>query len=293
MSFIEKRLDVTIQLGKGSFGEGGFDTVKLQGFRVSANIVKGADPTFDKAELRVYGLRPSIMNQVSTLGRPAFFDRVNQVTIEAGDAKGGMNVVYAGIIQEAFQDFTDAPNTCMNMTSNVGLVSATKPIPPSSYPGSASVATIMADIAARMTPPCAFENNGVNTVLSSPYYPGTALEQMRRVKEHANIEATIDGNVLAIWPKGQARGAQVIDIGPKTGLVNYPQFSGTGFVRLQTLYMPGLRLNGDINLTTSINPAGGRYRLCDLTYELEALVPNGKWFANMQAYRPDTGATNG
>lgn len=281
-----RRIDVVLQLGLGSFGESGADQTTLTGLRVSANIVKGADPTFDSASVRVWGMTPDLMNQLSTLGKPFLTNRNNSVTLLAGDDQTGLSKVYQGTIQEAFQDVSGA-DMALNITTNVGLVSATKPIPPASYPKPVAVATAAADIAARMTPPVAFENNGVTATLPPSYFPGTALDQLRRLKAAANIEASIDNGVLAIWPKGGVRGGLIPKIGPNTGLVGYPRFSGSGLVSLTTLYVPGLRLGGQFDLETSITPAVGRYASNSLSYELESEMPGGKWFANLTAYRPE------
>lgn len=282
----KRRLDVIVQLGRGSFGEGGQDQAELTGLRVSANIVKGADPTFDSGQLRIWGLTPSLMNALSTLGKPFLTNRVNTVILLAGDDRAGVSKVYEGTIQEAFQD-ASGPEMALNITTNVGLVSATKPIPPVSYPTSVAAATVAANIAAQMTPAVAFENNGVTTVLPPSYFPGTALDQLRRLKAAANIEASIDSGVLAIWPKGGVRGGLIPKIGPDTGLVGYPRFSGSGLVSLTTLFQPGLRLGGQFDLATSIGPAAGRYASNALSYDIESEMPGGKWFANLTAYRPE------
>lgn len=281
-----RRVDVIIQLGQGSFGETGADQVTLSRLRVSANVIKGADPTFDSASVRIWGLTPALMNRVSTLGKPFLTNRDNTITLLAGDDQTGLSKVYQGTIQEAFQDVSGA-DMALNVTTNVGLVSATKPITPASYPTSVSAATVAADIAARMTPAVAFENNGVSVMLPPSYFPGTALDQLRRLKMAANIEATIDNGVLAIWPRGGVRNGLIPRIGPDTGLIGYPRFSGSGFVSLSCLYFPGLRLGGQFDLDTSLTAAAGRYASNALGYELESEMPGGKWFANLTAYRPE------
>lgn len=282
-----RRLDVEIQLGQGSFGEGGFDSVTLTGYRVSASLVMGADPSFSEGQVRIWGLDPSLMNKISTLGKPAFFDRVNVVTISAGDDQTGVSQVYKGIIQEAFQDFNDAPNACINIQTHAGAVNSTKPVKPTSYPGPVSAANAMANIAANWVPNALqLENNGVDVMLPGGYFPGTLVDQMRRIKEAANIEAAVDGSVLAIWPKGGQRGGLIPDVGPDSGLVGYPQFDGSGRVRLTSLFKPGFRVNGTVNLSTSLTSAAGQYQITALLYELEAELPGGKWFAHMDGVRP-------
>lgn len=281
-----RKLDLTIALGEGAFGADGSNTVELTGHRVSADVVKMAMPGFDSAQIRIWGVAASIMNQVSTLGKPPLTGRVNTVSLRAGDDQSGMSLVYTGIIQEAFQDFAGAPEVALNIQSHGATVSLLKPVPPISYPQGTSVAQAMQDVAGRMTPALAFENHGVTAMLPTTYLPGTAADQLRRIVDGAGIQAAVDNGTLVIWPKGGALDGLIPDIGPSSGLVGYPEFSGSGIVRVRSLYMPGLRVNGDINLTTSLKSAAGKYRIQGLTYELDAELPGGRWFATMEAYRP-------
>lgn len=284
----KRKLDLTITLGEGSFGDDGkTDRVEITGHRVSASVQKGAAPGFDRADIRIWGLAPSIMNQVSTLGKPPLTGRVNTVALRAGDDLSGMALVYQGVIIDAYQDFAGVPDVALTISGNAGSVSLLKPIKPVSYPQSVSVAQAFQDLAGRMTPPLAFENHGVDAMLPPTYLPGTAADQYRTLVEAAGIQATIDDGALVIWPQGGSRDGLIPDIGPESGLVGYPSFSGAGFVAVRSLYKPGLRINGDINLTTSLPGAQGRYRVQSLTYELEAEIPNGRWFADMVAYRPN------
>lgn len=286
-----RKLDLTIALGTGSFGEDGSDTVELSGYRVSADVTKMAQPGFDSALIRVWGVSASIMNQVSTLGKPPLTGRVNTVALRAGDNQSGMSLVYTGIIQEAYQDYNAAPDACLNIVSHGAGVALLKPIKPTSYPGPVSAAQALQDVAARMTPPVAFENHGVDVMLPTSYFPGTAADQLRQIVEAADIEATIDSGVLVCWPKGGSLDGLVPDIGPDSGMIGYPEFAGSGIVHVRCLYVPGLRVNGDFNLTTSLGGrAAGKYRTQALTYALESEMPGGRWSADLVAYRPEVTA---
>lgn len=288
MAIIRRKIDLTIRLGQGSFGEGGYDTVKLQGLRVSAAIKKGGLPSFDSAIIRVWGLPPSLANRVSTLGRQAFFNRVNQVIVEAGDDAAGTVIAYAGMINEAYQD-SSGPDMALNIVSQTSTVSATRPLDPVTYTAPVNAAVAAANIAQTLTPSVSFENHGVNVMLPPSYLSGTAVEQLRKLQQAAGFNATIDGDVLAIWPKGGARDGLVPDINKDTGLVGYPRFSGSGNISLTTLFQPGIRLGGKFNLTTALGPASGVYQSNGLDFDLEAEMPDGKWFANIAAYRPGNG----
>jgi len=305
-SYTQKVISVTITLGKGTFGQTGLNTVKLTAppLRVIATILKGAFPSMDTAEVRMYGLPPSIMNSVSTLGVPLLMMRQgNTMLVEAGDAVNGMAVVWNGYIRQAWQDYSDAPDTFLNLIGNTGVQGKITPVAPLSFPGTADVATIMAGLAQQMG--WGFENGGVQVKIASPYLAGTALDQAHALARAANIEMYADSSTspitLAIWPKTGTRGGMIPAINAASGLVGYPQFqdSGMGF---RTLYNPNIKLGGQIQMQSSIGgattqpqgtaptaqtggPNGTWYVQAPLVHNLSAQEPGGPWFTDVSCIR--------
>jgi hypothetical protein len=61
----------------------------------------------DRAEIRICGVQPSVMNAVSTLGVPLQMFRIgNTMLIEAGDSVSGMSLVFMGYLRAAYQNFS-------------------------------------------------------------------------------------------------------------------------------------------------------------------------------------------
>ena len=283
-SYVHRKIDLTFTLGTGTFGESGADTVTLSGLRVAANITKAGGTSMGAAQIRVYGLTESKMNQLSTLGLLVTEVRRNTVSVSAGDDVSGMSLVFEGTINDGFVDFAGAPDVAFNISAFVGLFDAIKPVPPRTYRGSADAAVIMADIAAQMG--FAFENSGVSGILlSNPYFPGTAREQARRYAQAADINWLLDNRTLAIWPKGAARGDQVPLVSPETGMVGYPAYTSQG-VRVTTLYNPALAHGGKVEVRSSLKAACGMWVIQTLDYNLESETPGGAWFSSFEAARP-------
>ena len=253
-SYVQRALDVTVTLGEGTFGQTGKNTLTLSGLRVVATIQKGGFPNMDTAEIRVFGVPQSLMNQVSTLGIPQTMARWNNiVTLTAGDAVNGMAQVFSGSIYSVVQKFNAAPETYFQIVSFAGYINAMAPVAPTSYPGAADVATIMAGLAKTMG--LAFENNGVQVKLASPYFAGTALEQAHNVARAAGIEMYIDSgsNTLSIWPKLGTRAGPVPLISPASGLIGYPDFRDF-YLTFRTILNPAIKIGGQINMQST---AGG------------------------------------
>jgi hypothetical protein len=308
-SWQAREINVTITLGTGSFGQTGMNTVKLTGLRVVATIKKGGFPSLDSASLRVYGVQPQIMNQVSTLGSPFGFARAgNTVLIEAGNSTNGFAVAYFGNMLECYQDFSETPEAFLQINARGGYLAALQPVAATSAAGTADVAQIMSGIAKTMG--FAFENNNVQVKVSNPYLPGTAMAQAQELARTAGIMLAFDTSTnpptLAIWPKMATRGGSIPIISAATGLIGYPKFSSNG-LSFRTLYNPNIKLGGQIQMQSSLasgasattqpststpvvgNPNGlwfvGAGSDGSLVHNLSSQVPGGPWFTDAGCVR--------
>lgn len=293
MSLLVRKIDVGIQLGTGDFGEGApgsSNIVTLKGLRVSASITKAGLPSADRAEIRIWGMTRSLMNQITRLGKPLDTVRDNVITISAGDDAGGVAQVFQGTIFTSYGDFNDPPSASVNITAISGQLAAAKPVAAISFPGAANVAVIMQQIAASMDK--GFKNSGVGVILSNAYFPGTALDQMKACAVAADINADANGDFLEIWPKDGNRGASIPLLSPTTGLIGYPAYADRG-AAVRALYRPGFLYGGQFQLETSIKPANGLWYIETLSYDLESEIPGGKWFMNIEASRRSTTAHGG
>jgi hypothetical protein len=285
MSFTKKRIDVTVTLGTGQFGDSGSNTVTLSGLRVHAGIQEFGGDAMPQAQLRVFGLPIDMVNQLTTIGtiNAAIMYR-NSVLVAAGDDESGMQTVYSGSIWQAWGEFQGMPEAPLNITAAGGLAAALKPVDALSFVGSTDVAQIMQTLATTMG--FAFENNGVNVQLSNPYFPGTALQQARTCARAADINFAIDRGTLAIWPKTStpdqpaARGGDAPLISTATGMVGYPAFSSNG-LGLTTLYSPQIKRGGMVQVKSSLAVANGTWVVSQLQHSLQSETPGGQWFSQI------------
>jgi hypothetical protein len=261
------------------------NTLTLKGYRTTAVIDKSGIPSMNKAQITVYGLSASLMNQLSTVGQVPTFTKKNIATVLAGTSSGSQALAFSGVIQYAWPDFSASPDVAFNITALTGLLQALTPILPSSYTGPTDVATIMSSLASQMG--YTFENNGVKGVLlSSPYLPGTARSQAIAAAQAADIFLVIDDDptstaagTLAIFPKDGSRNTLVPLISPDTGMVGFPYYVGPAQIGVKTEFNPGIRFGGNIQVQNSVNEtANGLWRVVQLTHRLSAFQPGGDWF---------------
>jgi hypothetical protein len=298
MSFTQKRIDVTFTLAPVTDAAGkvtaqptfaGSDTnsVTLTGFRTSVQITKAGGASQGEAQLRVYGMSLSLMNQLSTLGQTPVKIGKNEIAISAGD-DNGVAVVFKGTISQAYTDLGGAPEGMFQVSAFAGLFESMLTIPPSCFRGPVSAALILQGLATQMGV-SAFENNGVNVMLPETSLNGSALTQVKAVVKAANIEWILDGGTLAIWPKGGFRAGAVPLISPENGMVGYPFPSGQGLLGLKTLFNPQINFGAQVDVKSSITPANGRWTVVRIEHEIEAEMPGGQWFTTILGTPPGYG----
>ncbi len=297
-SFAQRVIETTIALAPNpqtgqpiKFAGTDNDTVTLAGFRTMARI-ENSGGVNSRASVSIFGLAPSMMNQLSTLGM--IFDLVqkNTITISAGSAASGLSPVFTGTIAMAYGDYSQQPGAPMRFECQVGLINAVVPVPALSFPGSTDVATVMAGLARQV--PAGFENNGITIQLPPSYFPGTVRDQIRAVAEHAHINAEIlpgsgGQQVLAIWPIGGSRtslsGQAVPLVSKGTGMILAPSFGPNGFAVVRNLFNPQIAFGGVIHIASDVVPQATRdWVVQRMSLALDAYVPKGKWEQTMVCY---------
>lgn len=280
MNVPHRSLDLTFQLGEGSFGEGGMNQLDLSGLRVSAVISKAGGKSMSTLNLRVFGMTPDQMNKLSTLGLPSVYAyRHNLVAVRAG-TDGNFATAFEGVIQDAYADFSSVPDVAFTVTALTGLVEAMKPDTPSSYSGSVSIATVLQDLANRMG--YSFQNYGVTAVARDIYYSGSLKKQAFDIASHYGIQMILDDNsTMAIWPTGSTRGSQIPLISKDTGMVGYPAFASGG-ITITTVYNPAIIYGTAVQVKSVIKPANGVWYAYGISHNLEAETPDGQWFTTLK-----------
>jgi hypothetical protein len=288
MSFTRKRIDVTLTLGTGQFGDSGSNSVTLSGLRVQTIVQAAAGEAMPATQTRIFGVPLDMMCQLTQVGLINSAVRFNNsILIAAGDDETGLTTIYDGTIKESWADLSGQPAAALNVIGVAGLAASLKPVGALSFQGATDVATIMEGLAETMG--FTFENNGVAVQLSNPYFPGTALAQARACARAADIYMIIDRGVLAIWPKNGARtGGDVPLISDPTGKVGYPTFSSNG-LGLVTLFNGLLKPGGLVQVQSALTPACGTWKLTEASHTLESETPNGQWFTRILAFPQTNG----
>lgn len=279
-SYIHRAIDVIFTKAQGTFSGTGKNTLTVSGLRTSVAITKAGGVSQGELDLRIWGMTPTQMNDLTLVGPvPLNVQIGNTVTVMAGPLGGTKSLAYSGTIGSAMTDYAGAPETVFHVIGLAALDTALMSVPPSSYPGTADVAVIMANLATLAG--LRFQNSGVTGVkLSNPYLPGTPLTQIEEVAQAAGIGHVIDDGTLAIWPSGGARGGVVPLLSPATGLIGYPVRTPIG-VQCSSLYNPDITFGATVQIQSSITQACGIWQVNGLNHSLDSEMPDGAWFTRL------------
>lgn len=279
-SFTQKKLIAYLTLGVGELNSSG-NTKVIDSLRMRAHVKKGGQPSKNELNLRIHGMLEDDMNALTSLNFKPMRVRKNLVRILGGDSSG-MSVVFEGEITNAFAKYSDHDPT-FHVDAVAGYYPSIATSQAKSYRGGTSVALLMKNLADEMG--YGFENNGVTSVLDSPYLSGNAMQQVAMIGDAADLEWGVDDGVLFITPRNKTREGLSPLISPDTGLIGYPTFDKNG-LKFKCLYNPGLRLGGLCEVKSSIRAANGVWRIHGIEHELSNEDPSGTWASRVHATQP-------
>ncbi|MGU3662192.1 baseplate hub protein [Methylobacterium fujisawaense] len=279
MSFTHKHLDVELALKSGTFSGSNKNSVYLTGHRISAHVTQPGAPDMGQLQAAISGLPLEMMNRMTTMGRQYALRDANTIKLFAYEEGQKPSLVFTGTIFDAYADMHAAPLVSFRVAAHAGQVGAVKDVAPTTMSGPAKVDDVMKQICQKGG--WQFENNGINTILDSPYLPGSAYRQAISVMRATRCLMHIHNDTLAIWKPGGSRQGTVPLISPQTGMVGYPRYRQVA-VDVTTRYNPNVQFGGRIKIQSDLTPACGEWSVVYVEHELEAETPNGKWFTNIQ-----------
>lgn len=258
------------------------NTLQSTGLQVRCNIVNGNGAISPTANIQIYGLHLDSMKDLMRVQWNTLDALLNTVLIEAGEQGGTLTRVYEGNITFAKIDMSNAPNVFLNIESQSAIVDAFTASDAIKFDANLDAAFMIETIAKQMG--YQFENNGATKIMvDSSTYEGSNLSKIQKIAAAANFDLYTEQNLISICPKGGARQLKIPVLSPTTGLVGYPVPDIRG-ISMQCFYDPSIRFGGIIRLKDSmIEVCNGYWRIYGVTTVLEANIPSGAWFMNINA----------
>jgi hypothetical protein len=282
--YAKRELRLTFQLANGNFSGGG-NTLTVSGLRTFVMVEYANIPTSGRAAVRVYGLTLAHINSLTQAGLLWKASNQNSILIEAGDVGGQFVSVFKGTIYEAYPDFSAMPDTAFVINAIPTYSLQLKPVPPVGFSG----ATKVTDALTKIIQPAGLtlEANGVDTVLQSPYFPGTVWQQALRAIKSAGIDGWFDtvNSKLVVTPRNAVRQQPTNVISPEFGMIGYPEFMQLR-IRVRTLFdgrFVGVGPLSPIKVKSQLKSANGDFKIYAAALNLAAETPGGPWEMILEA----------
>lgn len=309
MSFLQRQIAISIALAQNTqtnqpntFAESGTNQVNIQGLRTSVQV-RDAGSLISTATVKIWGLTPSLMNQLSSLGLVLNLVPKNIIAISAGNSGGQLSTIFKGTIWNAYGDYSGQPDVPFVMTCNQAGANNIISSLPTSYPNPFSVATAMSNLASKMG--LGFAANGVSVMLPRLYLSGSPLVQARKLADAANVDIGFspDGNTLEITTKtGSRQNQTMVKINKQTGMIGYPAFTQQGII-VKTLFNPQLAFKQNVEVDSIVlssisnvqaakgQPFPTQWTINKLDLDLDAYLPRGQWMSTIYGYNPARAGT--
>ena len=268
-SFSEKELEITVVLGKGTFGGEG-NTKIIKGLAAKCVIEKVHLPDKNKAKVQIYGVKLEDMEQMTTLAFLPLETQKNYVQIKAGEKDQELSLVFKGEITTAFANFNTAPDIALELEAMAGYFPSLTAIPATSANGSVSLDSLLSKLAGQAE--YTFINKGVTGSVINPYLIGSPFEQIRQLASDNDFDVLLDDEEVIALPKEKTRGGNTVKLSASTGLIGYPTFSSSG-ISVKCLYEKNMQIGGLVEIESLVPKAGGVWKITKLTHTLSAHFP--------------------
>ncbi len=225
-----------------------------------------------QAEMTIYGLSLDLLAALSSKGIgiwTAEKERI-KVTVHANDA-----MMFSGYIYSSYANMNAAPESALIINASGGLDLQTQSAQPFSRPGTVN----LVDVLRAICEPSKYRLNAVGIdgiTASNIYLVGSPLEQLRHACNATGVAMTVTGDLVTVWPNGEAVDDVVPFVSPEHGLIGYPVFTQSG-ITFQTEFSTLLAQGRFIQLETSLPHASGRYMLYVVEHYLSTWMENGPW----------------
>lgn len=279
-SFTQKEIELTVVLGKGSFGGQG-NTKIIKGLAVKCEVEKVSLPDKNKAKVQVYGLAMADMEQMTTLAFLPLETQKNYLQIKAGEKDTELSFVFSGEITKASANFNSVPDVAFEMEAMAGYFPSLKAIPATSVKGEVRIENLLQKLAKEAG--YTFINKGVQGSCVNPYLVGSPFEQIRKIAGENDFDILIDDEEIIALPSDKARSTNTVKLTKDTGLIGYPTFSDEG-IKASCIYEKSLQIGGLVEIESVVPKASGVWKITKLSHSLSANFPDSTvWESSFDA----------
>lgn len=285
MTFKRRAINVTFGMSPENPNNTGKDNIlDLTGYRTELVLSNpGLNFITGTLQMRIYGMKEADMNAYSTDLIHPYAIKGDQVKVSVGNVGEKIKQIFLGTIFQSYIDYNSMPEVNFVVSARDGYLHQILPSAASSFDGETDVSEAIQSIAVKMG--YAFENLGVDRKISNQYLSGTAMDQLKKIVDAANIVCQVDERKVTIWPPNKAKDQNVIEVNPDNGLIGYPTFIPSA-LQIRTEFNPELKNSKIVRLKSSVKKACGDWQIVNVNHELSTVTPGGAWFSSVDL-RPE------
>ncbi len=255
-------------------------TIKLHSIAIEANVSIFGLPDKTRANIKLYGLSLSLMEELSALNIEQNYIANHRVTLYAGDSLDNMQIVFIGELTKAFANFNEIPDVCFEIEAMTGYYPSLLASIPLSYKGEIEASIILAALASSIG--YSFENKAFSSSIRNPILSGSVFEKALKIAKHTNAELLCEKCKFTLMPKSTAISNNYTTISDKNGLVAYPMFDNEG-LSFTALFNANFQLNGLVEIESIVPKASGFWRIISLQHILSSNnEKNLSWFSKIK-----------
>ena len=259
------------------------EQVILDGFRVNVAVAQGFNFFDGTMQCTIEGLSREKMYRLTSIGFIKSENKLNQITVLAGDDVNGMVTVFKGTIKEAYIDASYQPDITFHILAYGATVEALNTKKATSFKGNVRVADVFKSLANESVG-LDFENRNVDKQIDSPYLAGSTLDKIRALAKATDVSYAIHNRVLSIWDdKKTKKSSDMITVSatsPDATLLRYATTSGNA-LELQLLFTNKLNFSQTINVESELDIVNGKWAIRQISHNLQSKEPSGVWFTNI------------
>jgi len=259
------------------------EAVLLEGFRVNVAVVQGFNGFDGTMQCTIEGLSREKMYRLTSIGFIKQDNKLNQITVLAGDTTNGMETVFKGTISQAYIDASYQPDIIFHIIAYGAAVEALNTAKATSFKGNVKVADVFKSLAAESNG-LDFENRNVDKQIDNPYLAGSTLDKIRTLAKTTGVNFSIDKRLLSIWddnkPKPTSDIITVSATSPDATLLKYPATSGNA-LEIDILFTNKLSYSQTINVESELDIVNGKWAIRQIAHNLQSKDPGGVWFTHL------------
>lgn len=289
-SFIQRLIRFDIELKNGTYDDkGDANVVTIENVRSNVVIDFAGGVSVTSAQCMIWGLDKKLMDKLTVyppIVNQLSGNKISVSVIGQGSDSKKTGQIYTGDIFRAYADYSNAPDVPFIIETTINMTGAVKTVEPISFEGTTEVGAVVESIADLLG---AFVINHIDPnkykeiYLTDPYYSGTAMQMLAKVKQDYEVDIYYMPPTIHICPRNQPIAtAEPFLISAQTGLIGWPIMDINGMINVNVLYNTSLFHGAEVELQTSLPNCNGKFYIVSMSLILESQTPSGQWTASLK-----------